>query len=256
MQFSIPGKMKEHSVYRNINKISHGIGTAVVIQTMVFGNTVGKSASGVVFTRNPSTGKKSLFGEYMANAQGEDVVSGTRTPLSIPSDGGNRSLEELMPSIYEKLKEVSMVLEGFYKDMQDIEFTVQEGNLWLLQTRSGKRSPGASVKISVDMVREGLMSKEEAILSIDANSVTCMLHPTVDQSCKKKVMAHGLPASPGAVSGVVVFTPEDAEEMFKFQKKVILVCKETSPERYIRYDGIRGNFDYVWWHDITRSHSC
>ena len=176
-------------------------------------------STGVAFTRNPSTGEKAFFGEYLINAQGEDVVAGTRTPQHITKKAKNESgskvlsMEEAMPKVYQQLKLIFVKLEKHYRDMQDIEFTVENNKLWMLQTRSGKRTAKAAIKIAVDMVKEKLISKKEAILRIDPNTLETLLHPTLDEKVDKKIIASGLPASPGAASGKVVFSAEEAEKL-------------------------------------------
>ncbi len=223
-------------VYRKLNQIPNDWGTAVNVQTMVFGNMGNDSATGVAFTRNPSTGEKFLFGEYLINAQGEDVVAGTRTPRHITkkskiSAGVNESsMEESMPKVYAQLKNVLVRLEKYYRDMQDVEFTVENNKLWMLQTRSGKRTAKAAIKIAVDMVKEKLISKKEAVLSIDPNTMDTLLHPTLDEKIDKEVIASGLPASPGAASGKVVFSADEAERLNEMMQDTILVRIETSPE--------------------------
>ncbi|MBL6665017.1 MAG: pyruvate, phosphate dikinase [Rickettsiales bacterium] len=222
-------------VYRKLNDIPASWGTAVNVQSMVFGNMGQTSATGVAFTRNPSTGIKELYGEYLINAQGEDVVAGIRTPQSITNSGKEQlgsdlpSMEEIMPDVFTELTNIYNKLESHYKDMQDIEFTVQNKKLWMLQTRSGKRTAAAAVKIAVDMVSEGLINEKEALSRIDPNSIDQLLHPTLDPKADKQVIAKGLPASPGAASGIVVFSSAEAEEMAE-KEKVILVRIETSPE--------------------------
>lgn len=222
-------------VYRTLNNIPAEWGTAVNVQSMVFGNLGETSATGVAFTRNPSNGDKELYGEYLINAQGEDVVAGIRTPQSITKHGKEQlqstlpSMEESMPDIFTELKKIYQQLELHYKDMQDIEFTVQDRKLWILQTRSGKRTAKAAVKIAVDMVSEGLIDKKEAIKRVDPESLDQLLHPIIDPKAQIKVIATGLPASPGAVSGVVVFSSKDAEKRAE-KEKVILTRIETSPE--------------------------
>ncbi len=222
--------------YRKLNTIPSGWGTAVNIQAMVFGNMGNDSATGVSFTRNPSTGEKAFFGEYLINAQGEDVVAGTRTPQYITikgkRDAGNKSksLEEAMPKVFKELKKIFIKLEKHYKDMQDIEFTVENNKLWMLQTRSGKRTAKAAIKIAVEMVKEKLISKKEAILRIDPNTLDTLLHPTLDDKVKKEIIASGLPASPGAASGKVVFSADEAEKLNGMMQDTILVRLETSPE--------------------------
>jgi len=223
-------------VYRNLNDIPASWGTAVNVQSMVFGNMGENSATGVAFTRNPSTGQKELYGEYLINAQGEDVVAGIRTPQSITNAGKAElgsvlpSMEEVMPDVFVELTNTYHKLESHYKDMQDIEFTVQNKKLWMLQTRSGKRTAAAAVKIAVDMVNEGLIDDKEALRRIDPNSIDQLLHPTLDPKAKVEVIGKGLPASPGAASGIVVFSSADAEERTDEGEKVILVRVETSPE--------------------------
>ena len=222
--------------YRKLNKIPDHWGTAVNVQAMVFGNMGNDCSTGVAFTRNPSTGENSFFGEFLINAQGEDVVAGTRTPQYITkkakneSGSKNPSMEEAMPKVFKELTKVFLKLEKHYKDMQDIEFTVERNKLWMLQTRSGKRTAKAAIKIAVDMVKEKLISKKEAILRIDPNTLDTLLHPTLDDKVKKDVIASGLPASPGAASGKVVFTAEEAEKLNGMMQDTILVRLETSPE--------------------------
>lgn len=222
--------------YRQINNIPAKWGTAVNVQSMVFGNMGDSSATGVAFTRNPSNGVKELYGEYLINAQGEDVVAGIRTPQSITIAGKEQlasnlpSMEETMPDIFKQLTDIYHKLELHYKDMQDIEFTVQNNKLWMLQTRNGKRTALAAIKIAVDMVNEGLISKKEAIKRIDPASLDQLLHPTIDNKAKIDVITRGLPASPGAASGIVVFSSLEAEKKTESGEKVILVRIETSPE--------------------------
>ena len=222
--------------YRKLNQIPDHWGTAVNVQSMVFGNMGQDCSTGVAFTRNPSTGEKAFFGEYLINAQGEDVVAGTRTPQYITKkakkESGSKSLsmEEAMPKVYQQLKQIFIKLERHYRDMQDIEFTVENNKLWMLQTRSGKRTAKAAIKIAVDMVKEKLISKKEAILRIDPNTLETLLHPTLDEKVEKKIIASGLPASPGAASGKVVFTAEEAEKLNAMMQDTILVRVETSPE--------------------------
>ena len=227
---------KRAKVYRRLHHISEDWGTAVNIQSMVFGNMGKDSATGVVFTRNPSTGEKFLFGEYLINAQGEDVVAGTRTPQHITKkarikDGVKEpSMEESMTKVYLQLKKIIFRLEKHYKDMQDVEFTVENNKLWMLQTRSGKRTAKSAIKIAVDMVKEKLISKKEAVLRIDPNTLDTLLHPTLDKKVNKKIIASGLPASPGAASGKVVFSADEAERLNEMMQNSILVRTETSPE--------------------------
>ena len=222
--------------YRKINKIPDQWGTAVNVQAMVFGNMGSDCSTGVAFTRNPSTGENEFFGEFLINAQGEDVVAGTRTPQYITkksrlkAGSKQKSMEEAMPKVYKQLEKVFIKLEKHFKDMQDIEFTVEKNNLWMLQTRSGKRTAKAAIKIAVDMVKEKLISKKEALLRIDPNTLDTLLHPTLDEKVKKEIIASGLPASPGAASGKVVFTADEAEKLSEMMQDTILVRLETSPE--------------------------
>ena len=215
---------KRAKTYRKINYIPNHWGTAVNIQAMVFGNMGNDCATGVAFTRNPSTGKKEFFGEYLINAQGEDVVAGTRTPKNL------NLMNKSMPKIFQKLKKIFKQLEKKYKDMQDVEFTVENNKLWMLQTRSGKRTARASIKIAIDMVKEKLISNKEAILRIDPNTLDSLLHPTLDEKAEKKIIASGLPASPGAASGKVIFSSDEAERLKEQMQDTILVRIETSPE--------------------------
>jgi pyruvate,orthophosphate dikinase len=223
-------------VYRKLNQIPAEWGTAVNVQSMVFGNMGEDCATGVVFTRNPSDGLNEIYGEYLINAQGEDVVAGTRTPQYITKKARQQakvkapSMEEVMPNVYKQLHKILKKLEKHYKDMQDVEFTVENKKLWMLQTRSGKRTAKSAVKIAVDMVKEKLISKKEAILRIDPNSLDTLLHPTLDEKSSINVIANGLPASPGAASGKVVFTSEEAERLTEMMQDTILVRVETSPE--------------------------
>ncbi len=223
-------------VYRKLNQIPSEWGTAVNVQSMVFGNMGEDCATGVVFTRNPSDGKNEIYGEYLINAQGEDVVAGTRTPQHITkkarkdSKSKELSMEESMPKTFQQLNKILKVLEKHYKDMQDVEFTVENKKLWMLQTRSGKRTSKSAVKIAVDMVREKLISKKEAVLRLDPNSLDTLLHPTLDEKSTINVIANGLPASPGAASGKVVFTSDEAERLNGMMQDTILVRIETSPE--------------------------
>ena len=227
---------KRAKVYRRLNQIPSEWGTAVNVQSMVFGNMGDDCATGVVFTRNPSDGKNEIYGEYLINAQGEDVVAGTRTPNYITkkahkdSQSKGKSMEEAMPKVFSKLKKILLLLEKHYKDMQDVEFTVENSKLWMLQTRSGKRTAKSAVKIAVDMVKEKLISKKEAVLRVDANSLDTLLHPTLDETKDIKTIAKGLPASPGATSGKVVFTSDEAERLNGMMQDTILVRVETSPE--------------------------
>ncbi|MEH6496883.1 MAG: pyruvate, phosphate dikinase [Pseudomonas marincola] len=222
--------------YRRLNDIPAAWGTAVNIQAMVFGNMGDDSATGVAFTRDPSTGEKLFYGEFLVNAQGEDVVAGIRTPQNLTKqsriDAGSDapSMEELFPEVFGELVDVYLRLEAHYRDMQDIEFTVQQGKLWMLQTRSGKRTAKAALQIAIDMVSEDLISKEEAIKRIEPSSLDQLLHPTLDPSAERNIIARGLPASPGAASGQIVFTSDEAEVLANEGKSVILVRVETSPE--------------------------
>ena len=223
-------------VYRKLNRIPAEWGTAVNVQSMVFGNMGENCATGVVFTRNPSDGSNDIYGEYLINAQGEDVVAGTRTPQYITKKARQDakvkelSMEETMPKVFKELQKNLKKLENHYKDMQDVEFTVENNKLWMLQTRSGKRTAKSSVKIAVDMVNEKIISKKEAVLRIDPNSLDALLHPTLDEKSSINVIANGLPASPGAASGKVVFTSEEAERLNSMMQDTILVRVETSPE--------------------------
>jgi len=212
--------------YRNINELDHKMGTAVSVQSMVFGNMGDTSGTGVAFTRNPATGEKKLFGEFLINAQGEDVVAGIRTPKDI------QELKDIMPKVFDQFKETCEKLEGHYKDMQDIEFTIEKGKLYFLQTRTGKRTAQAALKVVVDMEEEGVIDIEEALMRIEPKSLDQLLHPTFDIETMEKAepIAKGLPASPGAASGKVYFTAEKAVSASKKGVDVILVRKETSPE--------------------------
>jgi len=220
--------------YRKLNGIPEDWGTAVNVQAMVFGNMGDDSGTGVAFTRDPATGNNMFFGEYLVNAQGEDVVAGIRTPQpvndSTKSSADQVTLQALMPAAYKTLEAIYLKLEKHYKDMQDIEFTIQKSKLWMLQTRNGKRTAAAAVKIAVDMVAEGLIDKVKAVSRIEPSQLDQLLHPMFDPKAKKTVIAKGLPASPGAASGRVVFHSDDAEEWAAKGEKVILVRIETSPE--------------------------
>jgi len=211
-------------VYRKINKISDDLGTAVNVQSMVFGNLGDDSATGVAFTRNPSTGERGVFGEYLTNAQGEDVVAGIRTPKAIAQ------LELEMPEAYRQFLGVCQQLETFYKDVQDIEFTVEQGKLFMLQTRNAKRTAAAAIKIAVNMVEEGVISQEEALRRVEPGQLDALMHPRLNPDAEVEVVATGLPASPGAVFGQIVFTADEAEAWAKEGKKVLLVRTETTPE--------------------------
>ncbi len=222
--------------YRKLNNIPEDWGTAVNVQAMVFGNMGETSATGVAFTRNPATGTRELYGEFLVNAQGEDVVAGIRTPQNITErariEAGSSapSLEALMPEAFAELVQHFDRLEQHYRDMQDMEFTIQEGRLWMLQTRTGKRTAKAALKIAVDMAGEGLISHAEAVKRIDPASLDQLLHPTLDPQAKREVIATGLPASPGAASGEIVFDADEAERLKALNRRVVLVRIETSPE--------------------------
>ncbi len=223
-------------VYRRINSIPGDWGTAVNVQAMVFGNMGNTSATGVAFTRDPATGERTYYGEYLINAQGEDVVAGIRTPQYLTTAARERanarplSMQESMPDVYGELANVFDLLEAHYRDMQDIEFTVERGKLWMLQTRSGKRTAKAALKIAVDMAAEGLISKDEAVMRVDPSALDQLLHPTLDPDAKRDVIVKGLPASPGAASGIAVFDSDSAEKRAEQGQSVILVRTETSPE--------------------------
>jgi len=222
--------------YRRLHDIPESWGTAVNVQAMVFGNLGDDSATGVAFTRNPSTGDNQLYGEFLVNAQGEDVVAGIRTPQNITeaarqAAGSDKpSLEKVMPDAFASFVDISSRLESHYRDMQDLEFTIERGKLWMLQTRNGKRTAKAAMKIAVDMTAEGLISKEEAVQRVEPASLDQLLHPTIDPDAKRDVIGVGLPASPGAATGEIVFSSEVAEAAKKEGRKVILVRVETSPE--------------------------
>ncbi len=217
---------KRAITYRNLNGIPHDLGTAVNVQTMVFGNMGNHSGTGVAFSRSPSTGENKEYGEYLINAQGEDVVAGIRTPQSISK------LKDEMPAIYNQLIDIFKKLENHYKDMQDMEFTFQEGRLFMLQTRTGKRTAAAALQIAVDMVNEGLIDKKTAVMRVEPAQIDQLLHKQLDKKAQgiAQLIAKGLPASPGAAVGMVVFHADDAVEEAKKGKKVILVRTETSPE--------------------------
>src|SRR5215475_3094558 len=222
--------------YRRLHNIPESWGTAVNVQAMVFGNLGDTSATGVAFTRNPSTGEKRLYGEFLINAQGEDVVAGIRTPQEITeaarvvAGSDKPSMERAMPEAFKELTRIYNKLERHYRDMQDLEFTVEQGKLWMLQTRNGKRTAKAALRIAVELAKEKLVSKDEAVTRIDPASLDQLLHPTIDPKAERKVIANGLPASPGAASGEIVFSSDEAESMKANGKKVILVRVETSPE--------------------------
>jgi pyruvate,orthophosphate dikinase len=218
--------------YRRLNKIADNLGTGVNVQTMVFGNMGDDSATGVAFTRNPATGDSHIYGEYLVNAQGEDVVAGVRTPRPIAE------LQKEMPEVYEQFATIAKQLEGHYKDVQDVEFTIERGKLWMLQTRNGKRTGAAAVKIAVDLVHEGVIDETTAVQRVEPAALDQLLHPMVNEAAKSKARASGdylttgLPASPGAASGTVVFDPDEAEQLAKDGAKVILVRTETAPEDF------------------------
>ncbi len=222
--------------YRRINDIPDSWGTAVNVQAMVFGNMGDTSATGVAFTRNPSTGTREVYGEFLINAQGEDVVAGIRTPQNISKkariEAGDKdpSLEELMPATYKELTDIFARLETRYGDMQDVEFTIQEGRLWLLQTRNGKRTAQAALKIAVDLAADGVITEEEAVMRVEPSALDQLLHPTIDPNAAKVLITTGLPASPGAASGEIVLTPDEAEQAKSKGREVILLRIETSPE--------------------------
>ena len=222
--------------YRRIHELPGDWGTAVNVQAMVFGNTGENSATGVAFTRNPATGERALYGEFLVNAQGEDVVAGIRTPQNITEAARKQagsdapSLEMVMPEAFKKFAGYCSVLEKHYRDMQDMEFTVEDGHLWMLQTRNGKRTTKAALKVAIDMADEGLITKEEAVLRIEPAGLDQLLHPTIDPKAKRDLVATGLPASPGAASGECVFNSDEAEALKAQGHKVVLVRVETSPE--------------------------
>ena len=216
--------------YRKLNNIPGDWGTAVNVQTMVFGNAGDDCATGVCFSRDPATGENVYYGEYLINAQGEDVVAGIRTPQPMASKNDGTSLEEKWPHLYQELVDVRNKLEAHYKDMQDMEFTIEHGKLWMLQCRNGKRTAAAAVRMAVEMVEEGMLTKEEAIMRVGADQLDQLLHPMLDPKAKKNVIATGLPASPGAAVGRAVFNAEDAEAWANKGEKVILIRNETSPE--------------------------
>ena len=234
------------TVYRRLNGIPEEWGTAVTVQAMIFGNMGETSATGVAFTRDPSTGERVIYGEYLVNAQGEDVVAGIRTPQYLTAAARARagasgaSMEETMPAVFAELAEVFALLERHYRDMQDIEFTVQEGRLFILQTRSGKRTAKAALRIACDMVSEGLITEEEAVKRVDPAVLDQLLHPTLDPTAERTVIATGLPASPGAASGAIVLSPAEAERRAGLGEAVILVRVETSPEDIAGMHAARG----------------
>src|ERR1700730_14999837 len=224
------------NTYRRLHNIPESWGTAVNVQAMVFGNMGDTSATGVAFTRNPSTGEKLLYGEFLINAQGEDVVAGIRTPQEITeqareaSGSDKPSMEKAMPDAYAQLVKIYQSLEKHYRDMQDLEFTVEKGKLWMLQTRSGKRTAKAALRIAVELASEGLITRDEAVTRVDPAALDQLLHPTIDPKAERNIIASGRPASPGAASGEIVFSADEAESMKAQGKKVVLVRVETSPE--------------------------
>ena len=238
-------------VYRTLNKIDETkiFGTAVNIQSMVFGNMGDDCGTGVAFTRNPSTGEKQILGEYLMNAQGEDVVAGIRTPKHL------ESLKEDNEAVHKQLLDIFAKLEEHYRDMQDVEFTIENGKLFILQTRNGKRTAPAMVKIAVDLVNEKMIDEKTALTRVEADKLDQLLHPTLDPKEKAKfvAIAKGLPASPGAAYGQVVFNAETAVEWVENGKKVILVRAETSPEDIAGMNAASGIFDCSWWNDKSRS---
>ena len=244
--------------YRRLHDIPESWGTAVNVQAMVFGNMGETSATGVAFTRNPSTGESKLYGEFLINAQGEDVVAGIRTPQDITeyarkeSGSDKSSMETAMPEAFQELTRIYTLLEKHYRDMQDMEFTVEQGKLWMLQTRSGKRTAKAALRIAVELANEGLISKKDAVTRIDPASLDQLLHPTIDPSAKRDVIATGLPASPGAASGEIVFSSDEAAKLQADGRKVILVRIETSPEDIHGMHAAEGILDYARRHDLAR----
>jgi pyruvate,orthophosphate dikinase len=222
--------------YRRLHDIPETWGTAVNVQAMVFGNMGESSATGVAFTRNPSTGDRRLYGEFLINAQGEDVVAGIRTPQDITEEARRESgsdkpsMEAALPEAFKELTRIYTLLEKHYRDMQDLEFTVEQGKLWMLQTRNGKRTAKAALKIAVDLAQEGLITRQEAVLRIEPASLDQLLHPTIDPDAARDVIATGLPASPGAASGEIVFSSDEAAKLNADGRKVVLVRIETSPE--------------------------
>ena len=222
--------------YRRLNNIPESWGTAVNVQAMVFGNMGETSATGVAFTRNPSTGEKKLYGEFLINAQGEDVVAGIRTPQEISeaarkeASSDKPSMEKALPEAFKELTRIYGMLERHYRDMQDLEFTVEQGKLWMLQTRSGKRTAKAALRIAVELANEGLITRKEAVTRVDPAALDQLLHPTIDPETERNVLATGLPASPGAAAGEIVFSADEAETLKAQGRRVILVRVETSPE--------------------------
>src|SRR5215468_11133444 len=215
--------------YPRLHNIPESWGTAVNVQAMVFGNMGETSATGVAFTRNPSTGEKYLYGEFLLNAQGEDVVTGIRTPQEITekaraeSGSDKPSMEKALPEAFKELTRIYGALEKHYRDMQDLEFTIEQGKLWMLQTRSGKRTAKAALRIAVELAGEGLITRQEAVTRVEPGALDQLLHPTIDPSAERKVLAVGLPASPGAAAGEVVFSADEAEALKAKDKSIILV---------------------------------
>ena len=236
------------NVYRMMNEIPYSWGTAVNVQMMAFGNMGDDCGTGVAFTRNPATGEKALFGEFLTNAQGEDVVAGIRTPMPISQ------MAEKFPEAFKQFQEVCNLLESHYHDMQDMEFTVENGKLYMLQTRNGKRTPQAAIKIACDLIDEGMKSEEEALLMLDPKQLDALLHPQFDAEALKKAtpVASALAASPGAACGKIVFTAEDAVEQGKAGEKVVLVRLETSPEDIEGMQYAQGHPHRARWHDQPR----
>ena len=222
--------------YRQLNDISEKLGTAVSIQAMVFGNIDNTSASGVMFTRNPLTGEKALHGEFLIQAQGEDIVAGIKTPRALTAkdrlirNSRLASMEEAFPEAFQELSKIQACIENHFRDMQDIEFTIEQGRLWILQTRPGERSPEAKIRIAVDMANEGLITTQEAVIRANPNDLTTLLHPIIDPEAERAQIASGLPASPGAVTGCISFDTEEAVALAETGENVILVRKETSTE--------------------------
>ena len=244
--------------YRRLNSIPADWGTAVNVQAMVFGNMGETSATGVAFTRNPSTGTKELYGEFLVNAQGEDVVAGIRTPQNITeaarkaAHSDQPSLESLMPEVFGQFVATTQLLEKHYRDMQDLEFTVERGKLWMLQTRNGKRTAKAALRCAVEMANEGLISREDAVSRIEPSALDQLLHPMLDPKNKPPAIATGLPASPGAASGEIVFSADEAQALRQAGRKSILVRVETSPGRHSRHACRRGRRDDARRHDFAR----
>ncbi len=237
-------------VYRRLNKIPDHLGTAVNIQSMVFGNMGNDSGTGVAFTRNPSTGEHVLYGEYLINAQGEDVVAGIRTPQPI------HTLQNEMPEVYQQFAQTCQRLEQHYKDMQDIEFTVEKGKLYILQTRTGKRTAQAAIRIAVEMEQEGIIDKKTAILRVDPDQLNQLLHRRIDETFERKQLAKGLPASPGAATGQVVFDADEAEILGNEGKKVILVRPETTPDDIHGIVAAQASCHQPWRYDKPCGSCC